>query len=93
MKDKETEDYSKPAAEINYDSKKRGKRRRGEEVDAPKRSGRLEPYKRESFKLQVEEEVDLSKEFYCISLERFIDINEEHSFCYTCTDWYDYDYE
>ena len=53
------EDYSKPAAEINYEVKKRGKRRRGEAIEEeyPKKK-HLAPYKREHLNFLVEDEHD-----------------------------------
>ena len=56
---KKDTDYSKPVDEIDYETKKRGKRRRGEAVEDeyPKKKT-LAPYKREHLNLLVEDEYD-----------------------------------
>lgn len=53
---KKTEtDFSKPSDEIDYETKKRGKRRRGEEItERPKK--KAPPYKREHLNLLVDDE-------------------------------------
>lgn len=59
IKKVDEQDYSKPSTEINYDNKKRGKRRRGADIeDEYPKHKTLAPYKREPLNLLIEDEYD-----------------------------------